>query len=400
MTRPKQASIPGESENPPVAIAEFHQIARDYKRRFGFALTCCGPSGEFLLGNRSCRSGRLPGSCADCRLASVNEALRWGEPCISLCAAGLAIWAVPLMRNGRVTGGLVASGANLEPEGSPPAETLARVRSAAQALLETAVQRNLTNGALLELNRAKGRRERERAEAIHEFKAAPSDRMRRVYLIDEPALLAAIARGDRHAARDAIQRILTGARSAVPNRPDLLNDLALEMLVMMSRAVIEAGAEPAEALGGHAEWRRRLAGPTDETALAAWLSETADRLVGAIPSGPNRYNASLAKAIAFIGDNLSRDVSRDETARAVGMSPSHFSRIVRRELNRTFSSLVTSLRIERAKNLLARTDRSLVQIALDCGFCDQSHFSKAFRRHAGAAPLEFRRSHAQSARTR
>lgn len=394
MSRPQPATGSSYSRKWPIGPAEFRSIALEYRRRFGFGLTCCGPAGEFLLGNRTCRRGKSARSCDECRLASVNEALRWGEPCISLCAAGLAIWAIPIMQNGRVTGGLVTSGVNLEQQYPPAADMLKLVRSAAQALLEMAERRNLTNAALLELHRTEGRQERERAEAIHEFKAAPSDRIRRVYLIEEPALLAAISRGDRRAARDATRRILAGARSAAPDRSELFDALAVEMVVMMSRAAIEAGAEPAETLGGHAQLRLHLAGQTDDGALAAWLSETADRLAAAIPTGPNRYNASLAKAIAFIDKNLSRDVSRDETARAVGMSPSHFSRIVRRELNRTFSSLVTHLRIERARHLLSRTDKSLVQIALDCGFCDQSHFSKTFRRFAGVAPLEFRKSHA------
>lgn len=375
-----------------MAAAAFRAFARAYRRRFGFDLTCCGPAGEFRGGARACQSSRRANACDVCRLGAVNEALRWGEPCISLCPAGLAIWAVPLMHNASVTGGLVVAGANLEPEGVPAADALRAIRAAAQGLLEMAEQHGITNGSLLELNRLKGRQERERAEAIHEFKSAPSDRMRRVYLIEEPALLAAIARADRRAARDAVHRILAGARSAAPGRTDLLNDLALEMIVMMARAAIEAGAEPAEALGGHSRWRRRLAEPQEERALASWLAEAAERLATAIPRGSGRDAAALARAIAFVEENLSRDIGRDEAARAAGMSPSHFSRVVRRDLGRTFSSLVASRRIERARHLLARTDKSLVQIALDCGFCDQSHFSKAFRRHCGAAPLEYRRA--------
>lgn len=377
---------------PPLARAEFRALALAYRRRFGYALACCGPSGEFLAGARACQAAKRADACDVCRLGAVNEALRWGEPCVSLCPSGLAMWAVPLMRNSRVTGGLVVAGISLEPEGRPASEILRHVRSAAQGLLEMADQREITNGALLQLNRLRGHQERERAEAIHEFKSAPSDRMRRVYLIEEPALLAAVARGDRRAARAAVQRIIAGVRMAAPDRPDLLNDLALEILVMMARAAIEAGAEPAEALGGHAQWRRRLAEPQDERALGPWLAETAERLASSIPRGTGRDSAALAKAISFIEKNLSRDIGRDEAARVAGMSPSHFSRVVRHELGRTFTALVATRRIERARHLLARTDKSLVQIALDCGFCDQSHFSKAFRRLAGVAPLEFRRS--------
>jgi AraC family transcriptional regulator len=53
---------------------------------------------------------------------------------------------------------------------------------------------------------------------------------------------------------------------------------------------------------------------------------------------------------------------------------------------------VMQRRLERTERLLAETDLSLSQVALDSGFSDQSHFSSCFRKHFGTSPRSFRRS--------
>ena len=56
----------------------------------------------------------------------------------------------------------------------------------------------------------------------------------------------------------------------------------------------------------------------------------------------------------------------------------------------TIAEEVTRLRIERAKHLLSTTDKTLTQIADECGFFDISHFSATFLRHVGMRPTAFR----------
>ena len=70
--------------------------------------------------------------------------------------------------------------------------------------------RNLTNAALLQLNRMDLGRETERAQAIHILKASTYDSIREVYLREEPALLSAVKRGERQEARKILNRVLVG----------------------------------------------------------------------------------------------------------------------------------------------------------------------------------------------
>lgn len=75
-----------------------------------------------------------------------------------------------------------------------------------------------------------------------------------------------------------------------------------------------------------------------------------------------------------------------------GKSHEHVARSVRRFLKRTPSELMGDLRLDRARNLLARTNRTVTQIAAASGFASLNYFHKQFRRKFACTPAEFRRS--------
>ena len=82
-----------------------------------------------------------------------------------------------------------------------------------------------------------------------------------------------------------------------------------------------------------------------------------------------------------------------EVAAAAGVTPSHLARVLWRHEGHTPSTYLRRLRIEWAKVQLLRTKRSLADIALDAGFADQSHFTRAFARLEGTTPGRYRSRH-------
>ena len=79
-----------------------------------------------------------------------------------------------------------------------------------------------------------------------------------------------------------------------------------------------------------------------------------------------------------------------EVAATAGVTPSHFARVLWRHEGHTPSVYLRRLRVEWAKVQLLRTDRPLAAIAIDAGFADQSHFTRAFARLEGTTPGRFR----------
>lgn len=90
--------------------------------------------------------------------------------------------------------------------------------------------------------------------------------------------------------------------------------------------------------------------------------------------------------------HLSTEIAIAEIARVCRLSPSHFVRAFGNTVGIAPYRWYLSERIARAKRLLRQSRLPLAQIALECGFADQSHFTNTFVRHVGIAPGLWRRS--------
>ncbi|MEO0630940.1 MAG: AraC family transcriptional regulator [Planctomycetota bacterium] len=73
-----------------------------------------------------------------------------------------------------------------------------------------------------------------------------------------------------------------------------------------------------------------------------------------------------------------------------GVHPAHLARTFRERFGRTIGSFARLRRLQLAADALLTTDLPIASIALDAGFCDQSHFGRAFAAHYGETPARFR----------
>ena len=99
----------------------------------------------------------------------------------------------------------------------------------------------------------------------------------------------------------------------------------------------------------------------------------------------------LENALHYIDTHYEENIRLDEVARHVGLNPSYFSTIFKREMEINFSQYIMKKKIEEACRLLRMTNRSLVDISNELGFDNQSYFSRSFKKHMGISPNQFRR---------
>ena len=92
------------------------------------------------------------------------------------------------------------------------------------------------------------------------------------------------------------------------------------------------------------------------------------------------------RALELIDARLDGELSVAEIARHCGLSPSRFRVTFRNTTGMTPHRWLTERRVDRAKSLLREDSASLAQIALECGFADQSHFTHVFTAVVGASP--------------
>ncbi|QJE94370.1 AraC family transcriptional regulator [Luteolibacter luteus] len=99
----------------------------------------------------------------------------------------------------------------------------------------------------------------------------------------------------------------------------------------------------------------------------------------------------LIKVHDFIHDRLAATITIDDLASVAGYSPSRFLVLFRNATGFSPHQYVMQQRLERARELILRTDLPINAIAAECGFSDQSHLIRLFKRHTGFTPNRFRK---------
>ncbi|HVZ03813.1 MAG TPA: AraC family transcriptional regulator [Hyphomicrobium sp.] len=117
----------------------------------------------------------------------------------------------------------------------------------------------------------------------------------------------------------------------------------------------------------------------------------------AAPGRTDARELSLTSAqrrilVEYIQENLTSNISVNELAGLVHMSPSHFTRVFKAAFGMTPYRLVMHTRIEGAKNMLVNTKHSASHVAAAYAFASQSHFTKVFRQFTGMSPKQYRLS--------
>jgi AraC family transcriptional regulator len=119
------------------------------------------------------------------------------------------------------------------------------------------------------------------------------------------------------------------------------------------------------------------------------LGELARRRAGGAESRPPRW---LRQARALLQERFAEGLTLEEIALAVGVHPAHLASVFRAQHGCTVGDYLRRLRIEFACREIARSDTPLVEIALDAGFANQSHFTRIFKRLTGMTPAAYRRA--------
>jgi AraC family transcriptional regulator len=100
--------------------------------------------------------------------------------------------------------------------------------------------------------------------------------------------------------------------------------------------------------------------------------------------------AQLRHVEEFATENLDQEVTLTQMAEVAGVSRFHFAHMFKRSVGTPPHQWLMARRIERAKELLVTTNRSITEIAFDVGYQSQSHFGHVFRRATGVTPRQWR----------
>ncbi len=126
--------------------------------------------------------------------------------------------------------------------------------------------------------------------------------------------------------------------------------------------------------------------PIDISALRASIA-----LMISSGSGLKPVDDRLVRGLEYMKNNCTVQLKLAEVSREAGMSRSSFERALKNRTGVTFTRYINGLRINIAMGLLGEAGRSMNDIAFACGFTNQYHFTRTFKKFAGVPPREFRK---------
>lgn len=109
------------------------------------------------------------------------------------------------------------------------------------------------------------------------------------------------------------------------------------------------------------------------------------------PSVGDLKMAGLRRVVEWVHEHVDEEIQVDDLARIAGMKPAHLERRVKRVFKLSVGQFVRKVRIDLAVQLLRDTELGIAEIALRCGYSEQSSLTRQFKSAVGCPPGEFRR---------
>ena len=101
-------------------------------------------------------------------------------------------------------------------------------------------------------------------------------------------------------------------------------------------------------------------------------------------------NDYILQAQLYIQSHLNEKITLKEVADLLHLNASYFSRLFKKETGESFIEFVTRMKMEKAKELLDNSTRSVEQIAIEVGFDSKSYFFKTFKKQFGMSPKSYK----------
>jgi YesN/AraC family two-component response regulator len=357
----------------------------------------------------------FPG-CRYVHLYGAYQAERFGGSYIFFCQTGLVHFASPVIINGQMEGALLGGPVlmvdheefleiDLMQHMKKDAEKDIKIKDELQKIKFLSTDKvnafagmlrifaaSISDSSLKghERNWEKQHIQDEISSGIHYEKLQPNPRYP---LEKEKQLIRSVKLGDKASAQKYLNEIFGYVYFSSGSNFEEIKARSLELIVLLSRAIVEAGAEEELIFGMNYEYMSKILTFTNTEDLTQWFSNIMTRFTDQVFNLRDIKHAdTIFKALAYIKENYMKKISLDDVARSVYLSSSYFSKIFKQDMKCNFNTYINLFRIETSKELLKDPTVELVDIASIVGFEDQSYFSKVFKKIVGMSPGKYRES--------
>jgi AraC-type DNA-binding domain-containing proteins len=207
----------------------------------------------------------------------------------------------------------------------------------------------------------------------------------------EKSLINDVLSGNAEGAKAMLNEMLGQIFFTSGNNIEIIKVRTIEFIALLSRAIVEAGFNNEKVYHMTENFMLQLTNVKNLTDLSYVLMEILEQFTDVAFYHSSGTNTSLIKkSVNFINERYNQNLTLEMVADHVGLNPAYFSSLFKKETGINFSSYLINLRMDNAKLLLKNTNLSLINIAFELGFDNQSYFSKVFKKSTGMTPKQYR----------
>ncbi len=405
---------------------KFERIEGVFRKHFQLGLETTSISGAEIRGLCSrdwnpdfCRIVRSSAAgrrrCQKERKRSLDIAIETGQSYICLCHAGIVLICVPVMDKDKALGGMFFGKCLWEPAteilvedirkrlkgirvdgkklvaaiGKLPVIHGRKIHKAAEFLFDLLYEVGGFDPRVVRWRKQRSEQQSQIGEFIQERKKVGTEW--RYPLESERELIGKVKIGDRTGAKEILNSILGTILFHNPGDLGVLKARLLELLSILSRSAVEGGVDIDVMLEKNLTFINKVMQINNQEDLCAWISTALNEFVELVYSSQDAKKVTqIRPAINYIDANYDKPIALADIARISHLSVSRLAHIFKEQMGITIIDYLTSVRIERAKQLLLATEQSCSEICFQVGYNNQSYFSRTFKELVGMSPRQFR----------
>lgn len=203
-------------------------------------------------------------------------------------------------------------------------------------------------------------------------------------------LAEAIQLGNPELVQKTVKKVVTELKTVAKISPPKARQSALDTAQIAVAAAREGAMKKDRVASCLARHQEQLESAASCQQIAEALASLTTCLARSVEkTQTNLSSETVRKAIAFIQDNYHDDLTLSKVAGVVYLSPYYFSRLFKRTTGMNFTRYLTKVRIDAAKQLLKKGDRTVKEIAMEVGYTDPRYFSSVFKKVVGVSPSDY-----------
>ena len=359
--------------------------------------------------------------CAAAYKRAGLQAVRFSEPYIFRCPAGLVEWVAPITYDGMHIGSVVCGQVlmwepedffwvELEQKNLAITDDIQPLIDAAKELQVVPTNKVQAASRLLAiiantimesvLNEVKRKNDLAYQERLLEKERDTRRELERklnasstTYLLDQTkGLIKTLKTEDYDEARRVFTVLLADIFNSTGSFSEAYASL-FDVIVSVSHHAIDSGVDPDECMKVNLGFCNtdRFSSRLEELGEAA--EKTFDQQLELIKANSRPRKRAVEAMRGYIKSHLNVNFSLADVADSVELSPYYASRIFREDQNMTIMEYAVQMRMDEACYLLANPNLRIDEIAARLGYADSSYFARVFRKHVGMSPRQYRLSH-------